>query len=172
MTQNPRLSCWVNTTRQRRHRDHFTERSSPDRRNQLPSSHLITYNTLKKASQDYLLRMLKLSVPWIPHNNILNTKEYKGGTSLVIQWLKVCLWHRRHGFNPWSGNYDPICPMATKPVSHNSQATSSKPHAPQEKPLQREAHTPPPERSPRAATRSLCAATKIQKKRWQRDRLY
>ena len=31
------------------------------------------------------------------------------GTSLVVQWLRLCLQCRGRGFNPWIGNKDPTC---------------------------------------------------------------
>ena len=29
------------------------------------------------------------------------------GTSLVVQWLRLCFNCRAHRFDPWLGNYDP-----------------------------------------------------------------
>lgn len=31
------------------------------------------------------------------------------GTFLVVQWLTICLQHRVHGFDSWSGDEGPIC---------------------------------------------------------------
>ena len=94
------------------------------------------------------------------------------GTSLVVQWLGICL--------PMQGTWvraqvreDPTCCGATKPVSHNCWA-----HIPQllqpaclepvlcnkEKPLQWEARIPLQRVALLAATReSLCTATKTQR---------
>ena len=31
------------------------------------------------------------------------------GTSLVVQWLRLCFHCRGHGFNPWLVSEDPVC---------------------------------------------------------------
>ena len=31
------------------------------------------------------------------------------GMSLEAQWLRLCFCSREHGFDPWTGNYDPMC---------------------------------------------------------------
>lgn len=41
------------------------------------------------------------------------------GTSLVIQWLKICLVSREHRFNPQWRSYDPTSCRATQPTYHN-----------------------------------------------------
>ena len=41
-------------------------------------------------------------------------KHEKLGTSLVIQWLRLCFQCRGQGFNPWSANWVPKCLVAKK----------------------------------------------------------
>ena len=36
-----------------------------------------------------------------------NTIKNTGGTSLIVQWLRLCSQGRGQGFNPWSGNQSP-----------------------------------------------------------------
>ena len=47
------------------------------------------------------------------------------GASLVVQWFRICLQHRGHGFNPWSGYCDPTCHRATKPTCHIEEPAQS-----------------------------------------------
>ena len=56
--------------------------------------------------------------PVINHNRKEYEKEYIYGTSLVVQWLRICL--------PMQGTWvrslvweDPTCHGATKPMHHN-----------------------------------------------------
>ena len=49
------------------------------------------------------------------------------GTTLVVQWLIVLLPMQGTGFNPWSGNSDPMCQWATKPMAHNHALHLEKP---------------------------------------------
>ena len=55
------------------------------------------------------------------------------GTSLVVQWLAFHC--RGHGFDPWSGYYDPTCCGAIKPTCHNQRAHESLCAATREKSL-------------------------------------
>ena len=41
-------------------------------------------------------------------------QKYTMGTSLVVQWLRIAFQCVGHGFNPWSGNLEPIRHGATK----------------------------------------------------------
>lgn len=36
-------------------------------------------------------------------------KIWLEGMSLEAQWLRLCFCSREHGFDPWTGNYDPMC---------------------------------------------------------------
>ena len=57
-----------------------------------------------------------------PHITINIKNILTVGTSLVVQWLRIHLPMRGHGFDPWSGNYDPTCHGATKPVCCNQRS--------------------------------------------------
>ena len=109
-------------------------------------------------------------------------KMLNTGSSLVAQWLRICLTMQGHGFEPWSGKIPraaeqlSLCTTTTEPalehVSHNYWA-----HMPQllkpaclepmlcdEKPLQREAHALQWRVAPAHRNwRKLRAATKTQR---------
>ena len=82
-------------------------------------------------------------------NRLTDSENKLMGTSLVAQWLRLCLPMQGIQVRPL-GQEDPICHGATKPMSHNYWAgvlRLLKPHVPrgalqQEKPPQCKAHTP------------------------------
>ena len=43
------------------------------------------------------------SISVIHHINKLKNKNHMIGTSLVVQWLRICLPMQGHGLKPWSG---------------------------------------------------------------------
>ena len=42
------------------------------------------------------------------HVGIISIKNKNSGTSLMIQWLRLCLPMQGCGLDPWSGNWDPM----------------------------------------------------------------
>ena len=42
----------------------------------------------------------------------LNSKQKYTGTSLVVQWFRICLPTEGRGFDPWSGNQDSHMPQS------------------------------------------------------------
>ena len=52
-------------------------------------------------------------------------KHEKLGTSLVIQWLRLCFQCRGQGFNPWSANWVPKCLVAKKKKERDREKLKS-----------------------------------------------
>ena len=88
-------------------------------------------------------------------------KKKKLGTSLVVQWIQICLPVLEHGFDPWSG----VIPHAAEQLS--LCATTKEParvYSPYpvtgEAATVRNPRTAAGEWPPPAATRKACAAVK------------
>ena len=94
------------------------------------------------------------------------------GTSLVVQWLRIHLAMKGHGFNPWSGKIPhaveqlSLCKTTTEPILQSPGAAASEALEPrvcaqqQGKPPQQEAQGPQPEQTPLTSTRETLSSNK------------
>ena len=55
----------------------------------------------------FIINWIRWSLNSLYHRTFTNSREFPGCP--VVRCLYFCC--RRHGFDPWSGNYDPIYPM-------------------------------------------------------------